>query len=87
MNLGEARTELQWGKKVARTGWNDKGMYLLLVNSNEYSIHFHADLSKGWGNNIPELAPWIGMKTVYNKFVPWLASQTDFLANDWVVVE
>ena len=34
----------------------------------------------------PEVAPWIGMKTADNKFVPWLASQTDILAEDWEVV-
>ena len=32
------------------------------------------------------LLPWIGMKTADNGFVPWLASQTDVLANDWQVV-
>lgn len=31
--------------------------------------------------------PWIGMKTADNKFVPWLASQTDMLAEDWAVIE
>ena len=31
--------------------------------------------------------PWIGMKTVDDKFVPWLASQTDVLSEDWGVVE
>jgi hypothetical protein len=31
--------------------------------------------------------PWIGMRTVDHGFVPWLASQTDMLAEDWTVVE
>ncbi|NLL68412.1 MAG: DUF2829 domain-containing protein [Clostridiaceae bacterium] len=31
-------------------------------------------------------SPWIGMKTADNKFVPWLASQTDVLAEDWMVI-
>ena len=31
--------------------------------------------------------PWIGMKTADDKFVPWLASQTDILAEDWEVLE
>ena len=31
--------------------------------------------------------PWIGMKTADDTFVPWLASQTDMLAEDWEVVE
>lgn len=32
------------------------------------------------------LLPWIGMKTADNKFVPWLASQTDVLAEDWMIL-
>lgn len=32
------------------------------------------------------MLPWIGMKTADNKFVPWLASQTDLLAHDWEVL-
>ena len=31
--------------------------------------------------------PWIGMKTADNAFVPWLASQTDMLSEDWIFVE
>jgi hypothetical protein len=28
-------------------------------------------------------SPYIGMKTADNKYIPWLASQTDMLAEDW----
>jgi hypothetical protein len=31
--------------------------------------------------------PWVGMKTADNKFVPWLASQTDILSEDWQIIE
>ena len=34
-----------------------------------------------------ELLPWIGIKTADNKFVPWIASQSDLLANNWVIVK
>lgn len=34
-----------------------------------------------------DLLPWVGMKTADNKFVPWLASQTDLLSDDWMIVE
>ena len=37
---------------------------------------------KGWN-----LLPWIGLKTANGKFVPWQASQTDMLADDWVFVD
>lgn len=54
-------------------------------------------LIRGWDikeesvlrNELDELQtlPWIGMKTAQDQFVPWLASQTDILADDWSVVE
>ena len=92
MTFGLAIEELKAGKKVARAGWNGKGMWLSLV----VSIH---DIQRE-GTTLPvyrltiddagtgaTALPWIGMKTADNKFVPWLASQTDMLAEDWAVVE
>jgi hypothetical protein len=44
---------------------------------------------KAWDNNSEAegtMLPWIGMKTADNKFVPWLASQTDVLSEDWQII-
>lgn len=81
--FGEAIKYLKRGHKVARKGWNGKGMFLLYVPSEKWGI------IEKIGLNIPKenLLPWIGMKTADNKFVPWLASQTDMLAEDYVFVE
>ncbi len=92
LTFGDAIHMLKLGKKVARAGWNGKGMWLALT----LSIH---DIPRS-GTNMPvyrltlddsgvgaTALPWIGMKTADNKFVPWLASQTDMLADDWVVVQ
>ena len=38
-------------------------------------------------DNGMENLPYLEMKTADNKLVPWLASQSDVLAEDWVVVE
>lgn len=73
-DIGWAVKQLQNGERVARRGWNGKGMYLLLVR--HYTVNFTAI----------DLLPWVGMKTADEKFVPWLASQTDILATDWEVV-
>lgn len=78
MDFGMAVAALKKGKRVARAGWNGKGMWLALVQQSQYSVaETDADC----------LLPWIGMKTADNKFVPWLASQTDVLAEDWQIVE
>lgn len=85
---------LRTGRVIARAGWNGKGMWLLLVkpgsNTLNPAVHYDViddafDPSLGQTSVLAgvELAPWIGMKTADNKFVPWLASQTDLLASDW----
>lgn len=79
MNFGKALEILKNGGKVAREGWNGKGMWLKRVSSTAY------DVADGIIGNAAHL-PWIGMKTADNGFVPWLASQTDVLAEDWVDV-
>jgi hypothetical protein len=63
-----ALKQLRSGLKVQRKGWNGKGMYIELQIPNE---------------NSKMTLPYIFMKTVDNNFVPWLASQTDILADDW----
>lgn len=72
---------LKEGKMVARIGWNDKGMWLRLVTIKHWGIiEESSNLHPG-----VELLPFIGMKTADDKFVPWLASQTDMLAEDWIL--
>ena len=89
VNFGEALEALKEGKKVARKGWNGKGMYLLLAypkwpdGSNNITIKF----SRGIIGIEDALENFIVMKTADNKLVPWLASQTDVLSEDWTIVE
>jgi hypothetical protein len=73
---------LKLGYNVARFGWNGKGMYLKYIGSGDYSIQTSIEEGK-----VLPLLPWIGMKTADDKFVPWLASQTDILANDYVIID
>lgn len=78
MNFGKAIEELKNGKKVAREGWNGKGMWLILIDATLGII----DESIGY-----PIQPCIAMKTADNKLQPgWNASQTDMLAEDWIVV-
>lgn len=74
--FGDAIKALKEGKKVAREGWNGKAMYLSLVKPEHILMNSRVDKEL-------RLSPWIGMKTADNCFVPWLASQTDLLAEDW----
>lgn len=71
LSFGHAIVALKAGCSVARSGWNGKGMYL--------DLQTPTDTSK-------ITLPYIYMKTACNNYVPWLASQTDVLANDWQIV-
>ena len=79
--FSEAIKCLKRGLKVCRQGWNGKGMYLAHVNSYQYKVDGEVHKDSLF------LSPWIGMKTADGKFVPWLASQTDMLAEDWMFAE
>lgn len=68
VSFSYALNYLKQGKKVSREGWNGKGMWLKLQTPDAYS---------------KMTLPYIYMKTVEGKYVPWLASQTDLLAEDW----
>lgn len=85
-SFGWALEHMKCGKRVMRAGWNAKGMWLRLVHSDD--VHTCSDF---WGEEVnadaPCLLPWIGMKTADYRFVPWVASQTDMLAEDWEIVE
>ena len=84
VRFGTALAALKDGKTVAREGWNGKGMWLALVPANQWGLGSGVPFDSGAGLN--SLAPWIGMKTAQGTFVPWLASQTDLLAEDWVII-
>ena len=71
-DFGWALKMLKAGKRLTRSGWNGKGMYLELQVPDE---------------NSKMGLPYIYMSTVEKKFVPWLASQTDMLADNWEIVE
>lgn len=124
MNFGMALERLKRGVRVARAGWNGKGMWIAIVrpydvpgdSSPGNKVFVKIDITdrvprppeladdveftvgdmlygqKEWEqhgvkrSSLYSLAPWIGMKTADDCFVPWLASQTDLLAEDWEIV-
>ncbi len=85
MNFGQAIEALKQGKKVARKGWNGKGMFLYYVPSASYPPSTDIAKEAFSGQDVPYGA-YIAMKTAQGNVVPWLASQTDVLAEDWEVI-
>lgn len=84
MDFGQALAALRDGKRVARSGWNGRGMWLMLVPADDWRTsvgpNAHHPTLRG---QTPHRLPWIAMKTVDGGLVPWVASQTDLLATDW----
>lgn len=81
MNFGKALEALKEGKKVARKGWNGKGIYLNLQNPDAHSkmtLPYIYIVTTNLVTDNPNAPKGV---------VPWLASQTDMLAEDWVVLE
>ena len=90
LSFGDAVAALKEGLRVARAGWNGKGMWLMMVHPDDdaavpprptYAVAGIVDDATNG------CLPWIGMKTADNKLVPWLASQTDVLAEDWQIAD
>ncbi|MBP9869880.1 MAG: DUF2829 domain-containing protein [Nitrosomonas sp.] len=87
MNFGDALELLQNGNKVAREGWNGKGMWLMYVPPSEVEIRQGTPYSHAGLTGIVKINGHIDMKTATGEMQPgWLASQTDMAANDWVLV-
>ena len=86
MDFGKAIEALKEGKRVARAGWNGKGMFLFLVNGSNFVVNREPLLSILGEGAMVTYRPHIDMKDAEGKVVPWLASQTDMLAEDWAEV-
>jgi hypothetical protein len=70
-NFGDALDFVKGGAKISRIGWNGKGMYVEIQIPDT-----HSKMTR----------PYLYMRTVDGDLVPWIASQTDLLAEDWIVV-
>lgn len=94
MTFGTALEAMKEGKKVARSGWNGKGMWIALSPGSKAlpAERFWNPNNREWAMSRPrqqaDVLPRITMKTATDEILMgWLASQTDMLAEDWVIVE
>ena len=69
ITFGEALVALKKGEKIARKGWNGKGMYV--------------ELNKGLDYSFSILNPFFIIKNVNNSHSTWVPSVNDCLAEDW----
>jgi hypothetical protein len=92
LTFGDAIIALKQGKKVARSGWNGKGMWLILVpGQKEVALRQGTPYGDALALTSCEILPHIDMWTTNSEgrraMLPgWLASQTDMLSEDWSVI-
>lgn len=87
MDFGDAlRAAVDDGARIARSGWNGNGMFVVYQKGYPDGIPINANTAEATG--IPQgtvcvFRPYLMMKTTQGDFVPWVISQTDALADDW----
>lgn len=86
MDFSEALKMVKGGSRIARSGWNGKDMFVVFQKAYPEGIAINKNTAEA--TSMPEgtvckFLPYLMIKTADNAFVPWLASQSDILANDW----
>ena len=85
MNFGEAVNNVKNGHKIAREGWNGKGMFVIYVP--EENIDLTEQQEKMFGASNIILNEHFLIKNVNNTLSTWVPSINDCLTEDWYVIE
>lgn len=86
LTFGLAIEALKKGLRVARAGWNGKGMFVYLVPANSYPVQTGAAKAHfGDGAMVPYNA-YMAIKNVDETVSTWVPSVNDCLAEDWAIV-
>lgn len=93
LTFGLAIEAMKKGHKVARAGWNGKGMWIIIspgykgLDAANFWNEHNRKVAELNGGKI-DIPPYVTMKSADNKIIcGWLASQTDMLAEDWMIVD
>lgn len=89
MDFSQALLKLKKGYKLERSGWNGKGMFVFLQKGYPDGVPMNKQTAEALNaaeGQMIKVLPYLMMYTADGSFVPWLASQTDILAEDWGVI-
>jgi hypothetical protein len=90
MNFSEALTLIKEGKKLARAGWNGKGMFIVYQKAYPDGIPINANTAQATGiteGTVCVFRPYLMMKAVDGAFFPWNPNQLDMLSEDWEIID
>lgn len=88
-DFGEAIVCLKQGHKVARAGWNGKGMFVVYQKGYPNGIPCNKQTAEAFGINEGDLFicnPYLQIKNVNGSCSMWVPSINDVLSDDWIVV-
>lgn len=88
--FGDAIRRLKAGQKVARKGWNGKGMFVVYQKGYPNGIHCNKQTAEAWGINEGDLFicnPYLQIRCVNGSHSMWVPSINDCLATDWIVAD
>ena len=89
LNFGQALDRLKAGFKVARVGWNGKGLFIVYQKGYPQGIPCNAQTAKAWGMNEGDLfkcEPYLQMRMATGSHFMYTPNTLDVLADDWEVV-
>ncbi len=87
LNFSQALNHVKKGGKAQRANWNGKAMFIFLVGGSTFKVNRKPLLGIYKEGTVIEYRSHIDMVTADGSVVPWLASQSDLLENDWCTVE
>lgn len=85
-DFAAALRAIKEGRRMARVGWNGRGMFVFLVAGSTFKVNRPPLLGIYPEGTEIRYHAHIDMRTADGQIVPWLASQTDVLAEDWFEV-
>lgn len=89
MNFGEAVEALKVGDKIAREGWNGKGMFVVYQKGYPEGIPCNKQTADAWGMQEGELfrcEPYLQLQMVNGSHSMWVPSINDVLSEDWLTL-
>lgn len=89
MTFGHAVEAAKVGHRIARAGWNGKNMFVVYLPGYPEGIVANEITQKAFGYDGPELhkvRPYLVMRCADGTHQMWLASQSDILEEDWMIV-
>lgn len=89
LRFGDAVELLKRGARVARAGWNGKGMFVVYQKGYPQGIPCNKQTAEAWGmqeGDLFKVEPYLQIRMANGSHAMWVPSVTDVLAEDWEIV-